>query len=299
MKKTEISFLLLQKILPKKIISKLFGLIASCSTSWISSITKALFFSQYKINLTEAESDRLEDYPNLNAFFIRRLKPSARAQPSDQSVWTSPADGRLTQFGEISEGTIIQAKGLNYTVANLFDNDKTTADKFKTGSFGCVYLAPHNYHRVHMPSDGTLCAAHYVPGDLFSVNETTTKYVNGLFCRNERVILLFEKRNGYFAIIMVGACLVGGIAITLPKTSGEVFTQIPGKDWSPRNTFKTAPHHIQRGVQIGYFYFGSTVIFLTSKELTDWVRGLTKDTEVLVGTPLAQSFGSHKPTAVD
>jgi len=299
MKITEISFLLLQKMLPKKIISKIFGLIASCSTSWISSIAKTIFFSQYKINLTEAESDRLEDYPNLNAFFIRRLQPLVRAQPSDLSIWTSPADGRLTQFGKISKGTIIQAKGLNYTVDNLFNKDQDIADKFNTGSFGCVYLAPHNYHRVHMPSDGTLCAVHYVPGDLFSVNETTTKYVNDLFCRNERVILLFEKRNGYFAIVMVGACLVGGIAITLPKTNGEVFTQIPGKDWSPRKTFKLDPQHIRRGVQIGYFYFGSTVIFLTSKELNDWVRGLTEDTDVLVGTPLAQSFGSGKPTAFD
>ena len=117
MKITEISFLLLQKILPKRVISKLFGLIASCPSSWIGTFTTHLLLSRYKIDLAEAESERLEDYPNLNAFFSRRLKPSLRIQPNDESVWTSPADGRLTQFGEISEGTIIQAKGLNYTVA--------------------------------------------------------------------------------------------------------------------------------------------------------------------------------------
>ena len=165
--------------------------------------------------------------------------------------------------------------------------DDLLAKDFKAGSFGCVYLAPHNYHRVHMPYDGALIAARYIPGELFSVNERTTTRIDKIFCQNERVVLIFKNESEYFAIILVGACLVGGIAVVLPEQTGKIRTHIPSHEWPQNHTIHPAASEIQRGTEIGFFYFGSTVVLLTSREFTNWAPGLTEGTEIQVGDPLS------------
>ena len=290
MKIIEFLFLLSQRLLPKRKLSKTFGRIASSRNRLVSQLAREIFLLKYKIKLSEAQHDSIKNYPDLNSLFRRRLRPETRSQPNDPSIWTSPADGKLTQFGNVSQRTLLQAKGLDYSITQLLDSDIEISDRFQNGSYGCIYLAPHNYHRVHMPTDGTLYRARYVPGDLFSVNETTVKYVDRLFCRNERVILLFKKKEEYFAIILVGACLVGGIAVILPGKNKETSVEVPSVDWPRRDTFSPIPSEIPRGAEIGYFYFGSTVIFLTSKELTNSEHKPSNDVEVRVGDPLARCF---------
>ena len=282
-------FIFLQKLLPKKTLSFLVGLVASCSQDWFSNYTKKLFLWYYKVDLSEAESNRIQSYQSLNSLFTRKLQNKARPQPTDASVWSAPADGTLTEFGTICSGQIVQAKGINYSIADLFDADIRMARIFETGKFACIYLAPHNYHRVHMPTDGLLRNIRYVPGDLFSVNKITSQAIDNLFCRNERVALLFEKSGGHFAIVMVGACLVGGIALTLPAIDRAPSEQIASKCWSPGITHKLTGPSIHRGAEVGYFYFGSTVVFLSSQDLLDWDSNLVTGTEMRVGLPWAQT----------
>ena len=160
------------------------------------------------------------------------------------------------------------------------------------GNFSCIYLAPHNYHRVHMPFDGELEDARYISGELFSVNKRTTASIQNLYCQNERVILLFRNKKLYFSIILVGACLVGGIAIVLPTLQGGSQTHIPGLQWGSEFRPTQAKSEILRGSEIGYFYFGSTVILLTSTDGPNWLPSLEKNILVRVGDPLTGATSS-------
>ena len=181
---------------------------------------------------------------------------------------------------------IAQAKGIQYNLADLMAGDSEIVQYFENGNFSCVYLAPHNYHRVHMPYTGKLKAARYIPGELFSVNQLTTRGIKDLYCKNERVVLVFQNESLYFSIIMVGACLVGGIAVLLPNPEGHIQKHIPGIEWTSYFEPHLATPSILRGTEIGYFYFGSTVILLTSRDSPGWLQSLEKDTLVQVGDPL-------------
>lgn len=289
MKLFDLFFLIIQKTLPKKLLTKIFGKIASCR-GWPSYLLKHTFKFAYKINMAEAAYKELKLYPDLNGLFTRRLAPQYRPQPIDSSIFSSPADGRLAQLGKIENCSLIQAKGIYYNLASLMAGDLELVKPFQQGgNFSCIYLAPHNYHRVHMPFDGTLVGARYISGELFSVNKRTTASIKNLYCKNERVVLLFENKTRYFSLIFVGACLVGGIAVILPSLQGDVQTHIPGLEWTTEfQPQLVMTSQISRGSEIGYFYFGSTVILLTSRDCPDWLPTLEKDTLVRVGDPLAR-----------
>ena len=239
--------------------------------------------------MDEATYKALKLYPDLNSLFTRRLDRQYRPQPIDSSIFSCPADGRLTQIGKIENSSLIQAKGIDYNLTNLMAGNLELVKPFEQGgNFSCIYLAPHNYHRVHMPFDGKLESAHYISGELFSVNKHTTTGLKDLYCKNERVVLLFKNKTQYFSIIFVGACLVGGIAVILPSLQGETQTHIPGLEWTTEFQPQLIASEISRGSEIGYFYFGSTVILLTSKDCPDWIPTLEKDILVQVGHPLTR-----------
>jgi len=281
-------FLFIQRALPKKYLTKLFGKVASCR-GWPAHMLKHAFKFIYKINMDEAAYKTLNLYPDLNGLFTRRLDPQYRPQPIDSSVFSCPADGKLTQLGEIQNCSLIQAKGIKYTLTSLMADDPELVKPFKQGgNFSCIYLAPHDYHRVHMPFDGELENARYISGELFSVNKRTTAGIQNLYCQNERVILLFRNKKQYFSMILVGACLVGGIAIVLPSLQGGTQTYIPGLHWSSEFQPKLAKSKILRGSEVGYFYFGSTVILLTSTDGPKWLPSLEKNIFVRVGDPLTE-----------
>ena len=285
MKYFEAFFLTIQRLLPKRKISEIFGKVASYN-GWPSHILKHLFKLVYDIEMEDALKKKVGLYPNLNALFTRQLIPNSRQQPADSSSFSSPADGKITQLGKIKGNTLIQAKGIQYNLADLMAGDSEIVQHFENGNFSCVYLAPHNYHRVHMPYTGKLKAARYIPGELFSVNQLTTRGIKDLYCKNERVVLVFQNESLYFSIIMVGACLVGGIAVLLPNPEGHIQKHIPGIEWTSYFEPHLATPSILRGTEIGYFYFGSTVILLTSRDSPGWLQSLEKDTLVQVGDPL-------------
>ncbi|WP_275289396.1 archaetidylserine decarboxylase [Halomonas elongata] len=244
-------FALIQYPLPHHLLSRLVGRLAECRLPWLKDVLIRAFIRQFKVDMGEAHEPDPSAYPNFNDFFTRPLKDGAR--PIGEGM-ISPADGTLSQFGGLEHGRMIQAKGHDFTAADLLGGDLETAERYRDGSFATVYLSPRDYHRVHMPVAGTLREMVYVPGRLFSVNAATTHHVPNLFARNERLVCHFDTEHGPMALVLVGAMIVAAIETVW---AGQI-TPLP-RGGVQRIRFDT-PVHLEKGEEMGHFKLGSTVV---------------------------------------
>lgn len=250
-------FVLAQYVLPHHLLSRMMGKLTHCKNPIIKNLMIQRIASAYQIDLNDALEPDQKAYPTFNAFFTRPLKPDARPiDPRPNSI-ASPADGYLSQQGPIHDGTIIQAKGHDYSVEGLLGGSTERAAPFLNGNFATIYLSPRDYHRLHMPIRGTLKEMIHVPGRLFSVNETTTKSVPGLFSRNERVIAIFETDKGPMALILVGAIFVASI-----ETVWSGVVTPPTRKSPIAMTYDHAGITLDKGAEMGRFNMGSTIIVL-------------------------------------
>ncbi|MFZ8928033.1 MAG: archaetidylserine decarboxylase, partial [Pseudohongiellaceae bacterium] len=199
-------------------------------------------------------------------------------------ILVSPADGVISAIGDIANDLLIQAKGKNFELLELVGGDTEIAEVFREGSFVTVYLSPKDYHRVHMPLAGTLRKMVYVPGKLFSVNQTTSERIQGLFARNERAICIFDTDMGPLAVILVGAMIVAGIDTVW---SGQV---TPAKHGLSVEDYSSQHPAIQlgKGEELGRFRLGSTVILLAGPGALDWAEGFVENSAVQMGSMLAK-----------
>ncbi len=244
-----------QYLLPKQLLTNLAGRFASQARGKTTTAVIRWFVKKYQVNMTEAQNPDISSYATFNDFFTRALKPGAR--PLTAAALICPVDGAISQFGDIKQDQIFQAKGHSYSTTALVGGDDTLAAKFQNGSFATIYLSPKDYHRIHMPCDGTLKRMIYVPGDLFSVNPTTARGVPGLFARNERVVCVFETENGPFVLVLVGATIVGSMATVWhgqinPPRSADV------REW----WYDDEIISLKQGDEMGRFMLGSTVVML-------------------------------------
>lgn len=276
-------FVLVQYLLPHHWLSRLTGYLANCRVVWIKRLLIQAFARQYQVNMQEAARESLDDYTDFNDFFTRALKPDARpVDPADDCV-VSPADGVVSQLGSLDDGRLLQAKGRHYSLLRLLGDDLEKARLFSGGSFITIYLSPRDYHRVHMPLDGHLTSTTYVPGRLFSVNETTAQQVPDLFARNERLIAYFDTAAGPMAMILVGAMIVAGIETVW---QGQV---TPPERCIRHQDFTTRPEvFLRKGEEMGRFKLGSTVILLFGPQAISWLEKLQPTTSVQMGLALAQ-----------
>lgn len=248
----------------------LLGKLAHCRIQWIKNLFITIFCRCYTINMSEAVEENRLAYATFHDFFIRRLKENARFMDNDAKSIVSPADGTLSEYGALEKDQLLQAKGSYYSALQLLAGDVNLAKQVENGSHALIYLAPHNYHRVHMPFTGRLLEMIYVPGALFSVSPFTAQHIDGLFAKNERVIAIFETAVGKMVVILVGAMIVGSIT-----------TSWAGKITPPRNRHEVARFDYQhqeiileKGQELGYFSLGSTVIVLFEKNRIVWNEGL-------------------------
>jgi phosphatidylserine decarboxylase precursor len=202
-----------QWLLPKRLLTVLLGLGAS-STAWprFSRFVMAQFIRRYQVNMDEALHPDLMHYASFNDFFIRELKPGCR--PKAAAPLISPVDGVISQMGAITAGRLMQAKGKTYTLQALLGVPETEVAPWVGGTFMTLYLAPKDYHRIHMPIAGRVVKTQYLPGKLFSVQPLTTRVIPQLFAQNERVAVWFETALGPMVMVLVGATIVGKIATT-------------------------------------------------------------------------------------
>ena len=232
----------------------------------------------FNVDMNQAILSKPEDYSSFNSFFIRKLKPDARNWKKDKNLILSPVDGAVSQLGKISNGNVIQAKGMNYTLDRLLANDAMNVNQFQEGYFATLYLSPRDYHRIHMPVTGRLIKSIYVPGDLFAVNTASVRTVDQLFARNERFISIFETGLGLMAQIMVGAIFVGSMETVF---SGQI-TPTQNRELTI-NEYKDNEVMLNQGDEFGHFNMGSTVILLFEKDTLAWSEDLNENDVIQVG----------------
>lgn len=279
-----------QKLIPQHLISRMVGKLANIQITWLKNKMITWFIKRYRVDLSEALIEDPGAYPSFNAFFTRALKPEARPlpTPTDTTAIISPVDGTVSELGFIKEQTLLQAKGHQYDLSTLLGGHQHRVGPFKNGAFFTAYLAPKDYHRVHLPFAGTLESMVHIPGTLFSVNPYTVDNVPQLFSKNERVVCYFRTLHGPMAVIMVGAVIVASVT-----------TRWHGTVTPPTNTalqvwdYTDNPKHFTRGSEMGHFELGSTVIVLLSQQPSP----MTWASEVTAGQPLClgQTIGRFRP----
>jgi phosphatidylserine decarboxylase len=247
-----------QYLLPKQALTALMGSLARTEGGGSTTAAIRWFIQRYGVNMAEAADPNPAAYKSFNDFFTRALKPGAR--PLSQAEWICPVDGAISQFGNIEQGRIFQAKGHDYTATALVGGDGALAAHFQNGHFATLYLSPKDYHRIHMPRAGKLLRMIHVPGDLFSVNPATARGVPGLFARNERVVCVFDgddAQPGPWVLVLVGATIVGSMATVW---HGVVNPPRPGglREWA----YQDKDISLQRGDEMGRFLLGSTAVML-------------------------------------
>ncbi len=276
----------LNHILPKKALTELAGWGASRRGGWLTKAVIDAFVWFYKVDMAEASKPHTGSYRTFNDFFVRPLKEGARPVDPDASLLALPCDGAISQLGRITGDQIFQAKGHYYTLQALLAGNDELAEKFIDGEFVTTYLAPRDYHRVHMPCNGILREMIYVPGDLYSVNPLTARNIPNLFARNERVICVFDTDHGPMVQILVGATIVGSIETVWAGTVTP-----PREGVIKRWRYPSAEHDgavvLLKGQEMGRFKLGSTVINLFAPDRVKLAESLEAESKTRLGQPLA------------
>ncbi len=258
----------LGRVLPLNLISYATGKVAE--VRWPKPINTALckgFAKTFGIDVAEAEKP-LEEYRSLEDFFTRKLKDGARPILGEIS---SPADGILSESGPATNATAVQAKGLTYSLNELMFGPEVAHDHpVKLSYWATIYLAPHNYHRVHSPIQAKLKTIRYYPGELWPVNKPSVRFTPRLFTRNERLVFDLETANGTLYLAMVGALNVG--KMTSPFLEGFATNNSPLKANGPQTFTLSEAEVISAGDELGTFLLGSTVIIAFDEALAKGYR---------------------------
>ena len=280
------AFVVLQYLVPKHLLTRLTWRIARIRNVRVKDFLITQFAKAFDVDLDEVRLEVPGGFATFNEFFVRELKDGARRIDDDAEAIVSPVDGTISAAGAIRADRIFQAKGMDYTLGDLLATDLAEAEHYIGGRFATIYLAPHDYHRVHAPLNAELVAARYVPGDLFSVNEATVSRLDGLFRRNERLVMHFRTDRGPAVLIFVGAFNVG--SISTPWT-GEV---------RPRKTgvvdaldLGAHPTRVGKGDLLGWFNMGSTVILLLPGGACEWDDDLEPGETVRMGQEIGELQG--------
>lgn len=268
------------RLIPKSLLSRAFGYIARISLP--ASFMKA-FIRWYsaKYGVKDEYIVPAGGFKTIDRFFTRRLRDGIHTIDRAGNWAVSPVDARIDQFGEIRDTTIIQAKGLGYSLQHLVPSD--TYRKFLWGSFMTLYLSPGDYHRIHAPVDGTVIGYYNLPGKLFTVQEWMVHRFPDLFVRNERIITYLQSQAGTVAVCKIGAMNVGRITLSYCKTqTNRTFRRRSEVFFSPDDQVP-----VRAGDELGVFHLGSTIILLFQKgtiTFEDFTMGETIRVGKRIGT---------------
>jgi phosphatidylserine decarboxylase len=277
-------FVALQYLLPQHLLSQLVHWLTRTRVRWVKNALIDNFVVNFRPDMSEALQSEPLQFATFNEFFTRALRPEVRPPDPDPNTLVSPVDGSISQIGALDGSWLVQAKGLAYTLESLLAAEASWSAPFQGGSFATLYLAPYDYHRIHMPCAGTLRAAWYVPGALFSVNAATAANVPGLFARNERIVCVFGDGPLQFALVLVGALFVGSMSTVW---HGDVTPRTPRRGAQLPLDGALSPLTLARGAELGRFNMGSTVILLLPPGRTAWLPTLAPGGTIRVGQALA------------
>ena len=273
-------FVGMQYLLPQHGLSRSVLWATRVRSRWFKNALIRGFLKLFQVQMGDAVETDPYRYATFNEFFTRALRPEARPIAEAADEIACPVDGRVSECGAIEGDSLLQAKGRRYTLPELLA-EQSWAARFVGGSFATIYLAPFNYHRIHMPATGRLLETVYVPGRLFSVNDATAQRVPRLFARNERVLTLFEGESGAFGVVLVGALNVGSIATVwagdVTPAARRIITRLPSPDIT-----------LTKGAELGRFNMGSTVILLFEARRAAWHPELAAGSVVRLGQSLGR-----------
>ncbi|MGY6028550.1 archaetidylserine decarboxylase [Phytobacter sp. AG2a] len=278
-------FILFQYLVPQHFLSQLIGGLAECRSPWVKTLFITWFVRRYHVDMRDALVEDANEYESFNAFFTRSLKAEARPIADEERAVLSPADGTVSQVGTIKQGRLFQAKGHDYSLTALLGGDEKNALNFSSGAYATIYLSPGDYHRVHMPVAGTLREMLFIPGKLFSVNNTTVRQVPTIFARNERVVCLFDTELGPMAVILIGAMVVGSI---VTSWAGRINPPGQGVKSVRYTSFAKKTIRLERGEELGHFKLGSTVIVLFGPGQVNWKSTLAAGSVVRFGEKMGE-----------
>lgn len=273
---------LIQYVLPHHLLSRLVYHLMRVKWAPVKNTLIVVIGGIVGVDWSESKHQELSDFESFNDFFTRELAPGARPQNTDPKGFNSPCDGIISECGRFTGDRLLQAKGQYYSLGSLLANDRSVAE-FRNGFFHTIYLAPHAYHRVHMPRAGRLQRMIHVPGRLFAVADWSVRNVPRLFARNERVISIFETDRGPMALVLVGALMVGNIETVW---AGRI-TRPRGR----RVMVGNYSHHdvrLDKGDEMGRFNMGSTVILIQPANAVATLGDFAREDPVIVGQVLGK-----------
>jgi len=270
-------FITLQELLPQQQLKRLVGKIAASEKPWLKQLFIDRFIKAYGVNMEEALQSDPKAYRSFNEFFTRPLKPGVRPLATAADAVLCPADGVISAIGNIDDDSLIQAKRKRYSATALLGGDAARAALFRDGTFATVYLSPKDYHRVHSPLLGTLREMIYVPGKLYSVNQTTADHIDNLFAINERVVCIFDTQHGPMAVVLVGAMIVAAVETVWAGRVAPGFTAVTTQHYEQGEVV------IAKGGEVGRFLLGSTAIMLFGAGMVEWQMDLSNGPGVQMG----------------
>lgn len=265
-------------LVPRNTGARTMGWLARTGVSrWIT----RTFVRAYGVDMSEADGT-LDDYPTLEALFTRTLKDGARPIDADAPI-VSPVDGTCAVVAPGAVGHIEVAPGRYLSIADLVGHAVDGPRDVVV-----LYLSPKDYHRVHVPREGTATAWRYLPGTLWPVFPAAVRKVDGLFARNERMVVHTETEVGPIDVVLVGAFGVGRITVSVTALVSNTRAAAAHGDLQP-------PVPIARGEELGIFHLGSTVILVTEPDRFVWT--CAPGQPVRLGRPLADRPAAvHSPS---
>mgnify|MGYP003625857360 CR=1 FL=1 len=272
-----------QYILPKHLVTFIAGKLANAKMGKFTTFLITQFIKKFNIDMSEAKHSEPSYFDTFNNFFTRELKAGLRPIVEGEHNLATPVDGCISQQGDIKMGRIFQAKGHDFSLRELLGGRDDVAAPFDDGLFSTIYLAPKDYHRIHMPITGKLEQLIFIPGDLFSVNPLTAQNVPNLFARNERAVAIFSTAIGPMAIVLVGATIVGSIetvwegTLTAPKNK-----QLQYWDYKDQQII------LEKGAEMGRFKLGSTIVALFPKNSIKFSEDLAPSSVTRLGELFAE-----------
>jgi phosphatidylserine decarboxylase len=278
------AFILLQRLLPQHALSRLIHAVARVRVRRVKNALIGAFVRGFRPVMADARQPDPLAYESFNAFFTRELADDARPGPQEPAAIASPVDGTISQIGYLDGQSMLQAKGRHFSLAALLGGNAAETAQFAGGAYATLYLAPYNYHRIHMPWAGQLRTTRHVPGKLFSVNAVTAAGLDGLFARNERVVCVFDADSRPFSMVLVGALFVGSISTVW---HGEI-TPPTRRDVRELPPIHGGGAQLARGALMGWFNMGSTVILLFPQGRVTWLPELAAGRSIRVGQALGR-----------
>jgi len=275
----DLNFLLTNRI-PRAALTHFIGWFSRIESPLLTKVSIAIWRLFTDLDLSEA---RQQHFSSLHACFTRELKPGMRVVDAGPRTLASPSDAIVGACGTVQQGSVLQAKGMLYRMADLF-GEAARAQPFEGGNYITLRLTSSMYHRFHAPFDGRIEHVSYISGDTWNVNPIALKRVQRLFCRNERAVIRMRLNDGTpggmpVALVPVAAILVASIRLHFLNVL--LHLRWPGPNEMPCDVV------VNKGQELGWFEHGSTIIVFVPPGCT-LAAGISTGQRIRMGQALVQ-----------